>query len=142
MSSVYFVALIVHLLSAIFFVGYFLLEVFLLKALYPKLTPEAKSVFATRKVKMIFVSLFLLFLSGGIMATQYLGNGMGYFADGLQSLLSLKIILSFVFLALVLYWYVIVKILQKPLPLKKLMHPLSFVSLLMIVILSKAMFYI
>lgn len=142
MSSVYFVALIVHLLSAIFFVGYFLLEVFLLKALYPKLTAEAKSVFATRKVKMIFVSLFLLFLSGGIMATQYLGNGMGYFADGLQSLLSLKIILSFVFLALVLYWYVIVKILQKPLPLKKLMHPLSFVLLLMIVILSKAMFYI
>ena len=142
MSSVYFVALIVHLLSAIFFVGYFLLEVFLLKALYPKLTPEAKSVFATRKVKMIFVSLFLLFLSGGVMATQYLGNGMGYFADGLQSLLSLKIILSFVSLALVLYWYVIVKILQKPLPLKKLMHPLSFVLLLMIVILSKAMFYI
>ncbi|HIY43938.1 MAG TPA: hypothetical protein IAA23_02760 [Candidatus Helicobacter avistercoris] len=142
MSSVYFVALIVHLLSAIFFVGYFLLEVILLKALYPKLTPEAKSVFATRKVKMIFVSLFLLFLSGGIMATQYLGNSMGYFADGLQSLLSLKIILSFVFLALVLYWYVIVKILQKSLPLKKLMHPLSFVLLLMIVILSKAMFYI
>lgn len=142
MSSIYFVALLVHLLTAIFFVGYFLLEIFVLKALYPKLSPEQKSVFGTRKVKMIFISIFLLFVSGGIMASQYLGNGMGYFADTLQSILSIKIILSFAFLALCLYWYVIVKVLQKPLPLKKLMHPLSFLLLLLIVILSKAMFYL
>lgn len=142
MSSIYFVALLVHLLTAIFFVGYFLLEIFVLKALYPKLSPEQKSVFGTRKVKMIFISIFLLFVSGGIMASQYLGNGMGYFADTLQSILSIKIILSFAFLALCLYWYVIVKVLQKPLPLKKLMHPLSFLLLLLIAILSKAMFYL
>lgn len=137
----YFFALIIHLLSAIFFVGYFLLEIFLLKALYPKLTPEAKSVFATRKVKMIFTSLFLLFGSGAIMASQYFGEGMGYFSDPLQSMLSIKIILSVIFFAWVMYWYIVVKVLQKPLPLKKLMHPVSLFLLLLIVILSKAMFY-
>ncbi|RDU69262.1 DUF3149 domain-containing protein [Helicobacter cholecystus] len=142
MTSIYFIALIIHLLSAIFFVGYFLLEIFVLKALYSKISTEQKSILGQRKVKMIFISLFLLFGSGGIMATQYLGNGMGFFANTPQSILSLKIILSLILLALVLYWYFIVKILQRPLPLKKLMHPLSLILLLLIVILSKVMFYV
>lgn len=139
MSSLYFIALIAHLFCAIFFVGYFLVELVLLKAVYPKLTPEAKSVFAGRKVKMIFISLFILFVSGGIMASSYIGGESGYFTNSLQTILCLKIALSLALLALVLYWYVIVKVLQKPLPFKKLMHPLSFILLVVIVVLSKVM---
>lgn len=137
--TLYQVALIIHLLCAIFFVGYFLIELVLLKAVYPKLTPEAKSVFGARKVKMIFISLLILFCSGGIMASSYIGGESGYFTNSLQTLLCIKIALSLALLALVLYWYIIVKVLQKPLPFKKLMHPLSLVLLVAIVVISKIM---
>lgn len=139
MTTLYPLALLVHLFCAIFFVGYFLIEIVLLKAVYPKLTPEAKSVFGARKVRMIFISLLVLFVSGGVMASMYIGGENGYMTNSLQTLLCIKIALSVLLLALVLYWYIIVKVLQKPLPFKKLMHPLTFILLVAIVVISKLM---
>jgi hypothetical protein len=79
----YTVALIVHLLCAIIFLGYVFADVIVFpiakKSVGEKVYEEVKKSIAKRAIKIFPLSLLLLVLSGGLMFSQYINSNLGVF---------------------------------------------------------------
>lgn len=145
MQALYPYFLILHLLCAIIFLGFIFTDVVLLSRL--------KKVFGEQKaneilapimktgVKIMPLCVLLLILSGGAMMTRWLGFEKGFFDTPLQTLLSIKIILAFIIVCLVLNALCFKLILKKVNPLGAYTHKIVFFLGFAIVILAKFAFF-
>ena len=134
MSELYPYILIVHLLCAIFFIGYLFVDVLILTLIKKKYPNFDKQLFNSGGVKIMPFIVLLLFLSGGALASFHF--------NPLNLLFVLKMILAFGVLALVLFSLFFRFVLKKPNPLGKFIHPLVFIACIFIVFLAKLMNFV
>ncbi|WP_276882885.1 copper resistance protein CopD [Campylobacter cuniculorum] len=134
MSELYPYILIVHLLCAIFFIGYLFVDVLILTLIKKKYPNFDKQLFNSGGVKIMPFIVLLLFLSGGALASFHF--------NPLNLLFVLKMVLAFGILALVLFSLFFHFVLKKPNPLGKFIHPLVFVVCIFVVFLAKLMNFV
>lgn len=93
----YNIALIVHLLCAIFFVGFIFADVVVFKGLLLKYTAaetqEIKETIYSYGVKIYPIFVLLLMGTGGFMFSKHINSTLGYFDTNLQILLWIKFML-------------------------------------------------
>ncbi|WP_104721596.1 copper resistance protein CopD [Helicobacter mesocricetorum] len=137
--------LIVHLMSAIIFLGFIFTDVVLLAPLREVLGEEfADKMFqgiSKRGSKIMPFCLLLLVLSGGAMIGQYVGSGQGYFDTFLQKALWFKVFFASLIVLAVIISLTCHYILKVRNPLGKIIHPLALVFGVFIVVLAKIAFY-
>ena len=145
MDNLYPVILIIHLFCAIVFVGYLFCDVVFLSPIRKILGEEfADKMFSIigRRSKWIPLCFMILFVTGLIMLSQYVGKEMGYFTTTLQQLLIIKSFLAFGIALMIIISLVFYYGLKKPSPLRRVIHPIALVLGVLIVVLAKLAFYI
>ena len=133
MEALYPYILIVHLFCAIFFIGYLFVDIFILNFIKKANAEFNKELFSAFGVKIMPFVVLVLFLSGGALA--------GFHFRPLNFLFSIKIILAFGILSLVVFSLFCHFILKKKNPFGNFIHPFIFVICVFIVILAKLMNY-
>ncbi|MDU7071144.1 trehalose-6-phosphate synthase [Campylobacter ureolyticus] len=142
----YFFALFMHLLCAIFFIGYVFFDViiypFSKKSIDEKTYKSVKKAY-TKGSGVVFGVIFLLLLISGIwLGSHYVGISKGFFNSNLQIFLSLKI-LTIIFMCVITFISVyFVAILKKPDPFGKFSHLIALVLCIIIVFFAKAMWHL
>ncbi len=90
----YSIALILHLICAILFVGFIFADVVIFKGLLNKYseekTQEIKETIYARGVKIYPPAVLVLIGTGGFMFSRYINSTVGYFDSNLQILLWIK----------------------------------------------------
>lgn len=146
MENVYPYAKTIHILLVIIFLGYVFFDVVILKAASKKVEKSvAKKMHQTigqQAIKIMPLALFVIFMSGGMMMSLYLGSQKGYFDTSLQQLLVAKVIL-----AMIIIFGVILNLSRKflkkePFGFMKNFHTFVLITGFIIVILAKMMFFI
>lgn len=142
----YSIALIVHLLCAIVFVGFIFADVLVFPALQNKYgeekSIEIKQTLYKRGVKIYPVAVLALIGSGGYMFSKHINSTVGYFSTSLQQLLWLKFALVLLIVFGVIY-ALSCKIRGKEEPIfMKNFHKIALVLSIIIVVLAKVMFVI
>lgn len=133
MAQIYPYILIVHLLCAIFFIGYLFVDVFILSAIKKKNPDFDKELFSSVGVKIMPFIALLLFLSGGMMISFHL--------NPLNLIFLIKLVLAFSIFSLIVCSLFFHFILKRKNPLTQFIHPFVFVLCILIVILAKLMDY-
>ncbi|EAL8252528.1 TPA: copper resistance protein CopD [Campylobacter coli] len=133
MTQAYPYILTIHLICAIFFIGYLFVDVFILSAIKRKNPNFDKNLFSSAGVKIMPFIVLLLFLSGGAMITFHL--------NPLNLIFLIKLVLAFSILSLVVFSLFFHFILKRKNPLTRFIHPFVFVLCILIVILAKLMNY-
>ena len=145
MAEAYTAALIIHLILAIFFIGFVFADVAVLSVLKSRFDPETykkiKTAISERSRRIYPPSVLLLILSGGFMLSKYINSSSGVFETPLQQLLMIKVILATVIVLGIVYS-------QTTRMLKKTQHPfmaqhfhkVALVLGMGIVVLAKLMF--
>ncbi|EHD2941892.1 hypothetical protein JRT61_001246 [Campylobacter coli] len=133
MTQAYPYILTIHLICAIFFIGYLFVDVFILSAIKRKNPNFDKNLFSSAGVKIMPFIVLLLFLSGGAMITFHL--------NPLNLIFLIKLVLAFSILSLVVFSLFFHFILKRKNPLTQFIHPFVFVLCILIVILAKLMDY-
>ncbi|WP_027327344.1 hypothetical protein [Helicobacter pametensis] len=146
MEMVYPYALIVHLFCAIFFVGFLFAEIVFITPILNRIPQEwsaqIKGILGTMETRVMPPCLLLLILSGGMMISQHLGGGNGYFDTMGQTLLTIKMILGLSIFALAAFSLSMFFIFKRPNPIGKYVHPIVFCLSLIIVLLAKLAFIV
>ncbi len=95
--DLYNIALILHLICAILFIGFIFADVVVFKALRNKYseekTQEIKETIYARGVKIYPPAVLILIGSGGYMFSKYINSTLGYFNSNLQIILWIKFFL-------------------------------------------------
>lgn len=142
----YEVALIIHLLCAIIFIGFIFADVVVFKGLDEKYSKEEsrqiKETIYKRGVKIYPFSLLLLFLTGGFMFSKYVNSDMGYFTTPLQQLLWLKLSLVMLIIFGVLYALLCRVRGVKSAAFMEYFHTIALVLGVLIVVIAKLMFFV
>ncbi|MBZ7939333.1 MULTISPECIES: copper resistance protein CopD [Campylobacter] len=125
--------LLIHLLCAIFFIGYLFVDIFILGNLKKKNPNLDKELFQTIGVKIMPFIVIILLLSGGAMISFHI--------NPLNLLFLIKIFFAIIILFLVLFSLFYHFILKRKNPLGNFIHLLVFILCLGIVILAKLMNY-
>ncbi|ECL6414884.1 hypothetical protein FVK83_02895 [Campylobacter coli] len=133
MTQAYPYILTIHLICAIFFIGYLFVDVFILSAIKRKNPNFDKNFFSSAGVKIMPFIVLLLFLSGGAMITFHL--------NPLNLIFLIKLVLAFSILSLVVFSLFFHFVLKRKNPLTRFIHPFVFVLCILIVILAKLMNY-
>lgn len=133
MTQAYPYILTIHLICAIFFIGYLFVDVFILSAIKRKNPNFDKNLFSSAGVKIMPFIVLLLFLSGGAMISFHL--------NPLNLIFVIKLVLAFSILSLVVFSLFFHFILKRKNPLTRFIHPFVFVLCILIVILAKLMNY-
>ncbi len=133
MTQAYPYILTIHLICAIFFIGYLFVDVFILSAIKRKNPNFDKNLFSSAGVKIMPFIILLLFLSGGAMITFHL--------NPLNLIFLIKLVLAFSILSLVVFSLFFHFVLKRKNPLTRFIHPFVFVLCILIVILAKLMNY-
>lgn len=137
--------LIIHLVSAIIFLGFIFTDVVLLTPLRKVLGDEfADKMFqgiSKRGSKIMPFCLLLLVLTGGAMISHYIGGNQGYFNTFLQKVLWFKVFFAFLIVLAVTISLICHYILKVRNPVGKIIHPLALVLGVFIVVLAKIAFY-
>ncbi|EBD1719653.1 hypothetical protein FHQ57_00955 [Campylobacter coli] len=133
MTQAYPYILTIHLICAIFFIGYLFVDVFILSAIKRKNPNFDKNLFSSAGVKIMPFIVLLLFLSGGAMITFHL--------NPLNLIFLIKLVLAFSILSLVVFSLFFHFVLRRKNPLTRFIHPFVFVLCILIVILAKLMNY-
>ncbi|EAI0690273.1 hypothetical protein A0X14_02495 [Campylobacter coli] len=133
MTQAYPYILTIHLICAIFFIGYLFVDVFILSAIKRKNPNFDKNLFSSAGVKIMPFIVLLLFLSGGAMITFHL--------NPLNLIFLIKLVLAFSILSLVVFSLFFHFVLKRKNPLTRSIHPFVFVLCILIVILAKLMNY-
>ncbi|MGX3011112.1 copper resistance protein CopD [Helicobacter sp. 23-1044] len=147
MDALYPYFLVIHTICAIIFLGFIFCDVVLLtpikKAFGEDFNDKMWSVIMRRGKKIMPLCVLLLLLTGGAMMTRWVGFEMGFFGTNLQILISIKILLAFIIVAMValsLTYHFFLP--HKTNPLGKIIHPVALVLGLLITILAKLAFHI
>lgn len=142
----YTVALTVHILCAIIFLGYVFADVIVFpsakKNVGEKMFEEVKKSIAKRAIKIFPLSLLLLVLSGGFMFSKYINSDSGAFNTPLQQLLMLKLFLAGLIVLGVLYSLYTKLTNTKPVDFMKHFHKFVLILGFFIVLLAKYMFVV
>ncbi|TKX34168.1 hypothetical protein [Campylobacter taeniopygiae] len=125
--------LLIHLLCAIFFIGYLFVDIFILGILKKKNSNLDQELFKTIGVKIMPFIVIILLLSGGVM--------MPLHTNPLNLLFLIKIFFVGIILLLVVFSLFYYFILKRKNPLGNFIHLLVFILCLGIVILAKLMNY-
>ncbi|MBK1964097.1 copper resistance protein CopD [Campylobacter novaezeelandiae] len=133
MSGYYVYILLVHLICAIFFIGYLFVDIFVIRKVKKNYNDFDSKLLSNTAIKIMPFIVLILFLSGGMLASFHFKPLNGYFA--------IKIILASIIFALVLFSLFCRFIFKKPNPLGKIIHPIVFILVMVIVILAKLMNY-
>ena len=147
MAEAYTAALLIHLILAIFFIGFVFADVAVLSVLKSKFDTETykkiKQAISDRSRKIYPPSVLVLILSGGFMLSRYVNSEAGAFETGLQKLLMVKVFLALV-IALGIIYSLTTRMLKKtPHPfMAQHFHKVALVLGLGIVILAKMMFVV
>ncbi len=140
----YSISLIVHLFSAIIFIGFVFADVIVFPVLLKKFSvseyEEIKTVISSRAVKIFPLSLLALFLTGGYMFSKHINSELGFFSSSLQQLLWLKFILASFVIAGVVYSLTCKLRKVPPAPIMKQFHKFVLVIGIAIIFLAKYMF--
>lgn len=145
MEALYPYFLLVHIVCAIIFLGYIFTDVVLLspirRLLGDDIANKVFSIIAKRGTKIMPLCVLLLLLTGGAMVTRYISPSLGFFDSNLQMLLSIKVILALLIIAMVVT-SLSCKFLGLRNPLANIIHPAVLVLGAFIVILAKLAFYL
>ena len=142
MQTLYPYFLSLHLICAIIFLGFIFTDVVLLSILKKKLGEDALKPLMQRGVKIMPVCVLLLVISGGYMMTKYISFSEEFFNTPLQTLLSIKIILTLIIVCFVINALFFKFILKKTSPLSHITHKIVFVLGFFIIVLAKFAFYV
>lgn len=146
MESLYAVFLVIHTICAIIFLGFIFCDVVLLtpirKVLGDEIADKVWNVILKRGTKIMPFCVLMLVISGGAMMVRWLGFEKGFFTTNLQTLLSIKIILALMIVAMVVvslsFKYIFTKYKN---PLADIIHPAALFLGFFIVVLAKIAFY-
>ncbi|MAD42122.1 MAG: hypothetical protein CL623_06990 [Arcobacter sp.] len=142
----YILILIIHLLSAIIFIGFIFADVIVFPAVKNKLGSEfhTKMIEAIvgRGLKIYPPIVVILIATGGYMFTKYANSELGYFSNNMQILLMIKV--SFVLLIVLGVIYTMYCKLTKtpPVAFMNYFHTYALVLGIAIVIIAKLMFVV
>lgn len=140
----YHIALIIHLLCAILFVGFIFADVVIFGSLLNKYseekTKEIKETIYSRGVKIYPIAVLLLIGSGGYMFSKHINSTLGYFQTNLQIILWIKFILVLCIIAGVGYALTTRFLGKQEATFMKNFHLIALVLSIIIVILAKIMF--
>jgi len=145
MLDTYTTVLIVHLLSAIIFLGFVFADVMVLGVLKKEfgadMFTQIKQSIASRARKIFPLSVLTLVLTGGFMMSKHINSELGMFNTNFQLFLLLKIFFALLIVSGIVY-SLTRKILKKqPHPhFAKHFHKYALFLGLLIVILAKAMY--
>lgn len=147
MEALYPYFLVIHTLCAIIFLGFLFCDIVLLspvrKVLGDEFADKMWSVIMPRGRKIMPLCVLLLVLTGGAMMTRWVGPNLGWFGTNLQTLLTIKIILTLCIVAMValsLTYHFFLP--NKINPIGSIIHPLALTLGFFIVILAKLAFHI
>lgn len=145
MEYLYTVALLIHLICAIIFLGYIFFDVVILPTLSNKFDTiqyeEIKAQISAKASTIMPIAVLVLISTGIIMLSNYMNINNGYTNTHLQMLMGIKALLGFIIGIMVLYSIVYKKFNGTPHPfLKKYIHKIALAIGLVIVILAKVMF--
>lgn len=146
MELSYNLALILHLLCAIAFIGFVFADVIILPVMQKVLKEEdlqkVKQVISNRARKIFPLSLLLLVLTGGFMFSKYINSNVGFFETQMQELLWVKFALAMLIVSGVVYSLSCKVLKKQPASIMVHFHKFVLVLGLIIVILAKVMFFV
>lgn len=147
METGYNIALIIHIICAIIFLGYIFTDLFILSVLPKELGEEKatqlKGKIGMQAMKFMPFALLTLILTGGFMISKYINSNAGYFDTSMQQLLVIKAILGLLIGSLVAFSISYKLIKGKPNPfLKKYIHKIALTLGFFIVLIAKLMFVV
>lgn len=142
----YTIALIIHVICAIIFLGFVFTDVVILTVVRKNkgndFYEQMMESIIKRGIKIFPIIVLTLIASGGYMFTKYINSEAGFFNTTMQQLLMLKVFLVFLIVAGVIY-SIYIKITKKePVPFMKYFHEYVLIAGLFIVILAKIMFIV
>lgn len=147
MDALYPYFLVIHTLCAIIFLGFLFCDIMLLspvrKVLGDEFADKMWSVIMPRGRKIMPLCVLLLVLTGGAMMTRWVGPSLGWFGTNLQTLLTIKIILTLCIVAMValsLTYHFLLP--NRTNPIGSIIHPLALTLGFFIVVLAKLAFHI
>lgn len=144
MDALYPLFLTIHLICAIIFVGFLFCDIVLLspvrKVLGDEFADKMWRVILGRGEKIMPICVLMLVLTGGAMMTRWISPNLGFFGTNLQTLLSIKILLALVIVAMVVISITLHKLGRKN-PLANVIHPIALILGFFIVIFAKLAFY-
>lgn len=139
-------ALMVHLIFAIFFIGYIFTDVVVFSVIKQALNEEAelklKETISKRARKIFPLSVLIIVLSGGFMFSKYINSQDGVFQTNLQILLLIKVFFALIIVSGIIYSLSKKFLNKKPHPIMAHFHNIVLFLGLIIVILAKLMFVI
>ena len=135
--------LIVHILSAVAFVGYVFFDVcifpFAKKHIDEDTLARVKKAYTKGSAKVFGTAFLMLIISGIFMAKEYLGGESGWFGSSFQILLMAKIgVLGLMCLVTTISLFFVYK-LKKPDPFGKYSHHIALALCIVMIILAKVM---
>lgn len=148
MQAIYPYAQIVHLFCAIIFIGYLFFDVVVMRFVAKSIEREEFSRIAnaieSKITRFMPLVVLVLFLSGGMMSSSYIGFQAGFFTTTFQKLFMAKIILASCIFLLVIMSLTFHFVLKKPNPIGKYisMHTLVFAIGVCVTLLAKIMFIV
>lgn len=147
MDALYPYFLVIHTLCAVIFLGFLFCDIVLLtpvrRVLGDEFADKMWSVIMPRGRKIMPLCVLLLVLTGGAMMTRWVGPSLGWFGTNLQILLSVKIILALLIVAMValsLTYHFLLP--NKTNPIGKIIHPVALALGFFIVVFAKLAFHI
>lgn len=147
MQAIYPYVQLVHVICAIIFLGYIFFDVVIfsrLKGILGGDFERVKTAITSKAIKIMPACLLLLFLTGGMMMSSWVGSKVGgYFETPLQQVFMAKVILAFV-LGLGVIFNLTHRALGKQPPrfMRENLHLFAFFAGFLIVILAKVMFLV
>lgn len=146
MQILYPILLIIHLLSAIIFLGYIFFDVVIFpivkKILGQEISDKVSEAILVKGTKIMPLCILGLFITGAGMLSHYIGGDMGAFQTNFQKLLLLKVLLALVVITMVIFSIFCRFIFKIRNPIGKFVHPTVLVLGFFIVILAKLMYFV
>jgi hypothetical protein len=142
----YTIALIIHLLCGIVFIGFVFADVIVLPAMnkivdQETLTKLKNSI--SNRARLIFPpSVLILVLSGGFMISIYINSEAGFLNTSLQQLLMLKVLIATIIVSGIVYSLTCKLLKKQPMSIMAHFHKIVLVLGIIIVVLAKLMFVI
>ena len=140
----YSIVLIVHLFSAIFFLGFVFTDVVVLPVLNKKFDAatvmEIKNTISGRARAIFPITVLILVLSGGFMFSKHINSTIGFTGSSLQLLLIMKFLIALVIVAGIIYSLTCKLFKKQPNPIMQKFHTYVLVMGIVIVVLAKLMF--
>ena len=137
-------ALIIHLFSAIFFIGFVFSDVVILPVLNKdfdfKTVKQIKESIFSRGRKVMPLAVLTLILSGGFMFSKYINTSLGFTGSSLQLLLLIKFALAIIIVFGIIYSLICKVRKTEPHNVMKKFHTYVLILGIIIIILAKVMF--